>query len=361
MKRYKLHCLFLFVFALCVCALVGCGKENQVSGEVLEARCDENGTLVSLLIQSYGGERIGVLLTDATKIFPLVSGYTYDEFQTVHLIDTLISASCGRSRPTVMTENNEKIVFYKANEIFINGVINRKAEVLSDGTTVDVIEEMHMNTVYRLTDGTELLRVTDPIGPDNTYVAGIGSYDDLSDIAREKVAAYYEEQGLLYDVHEELEKAYADYFASNSPIDFEPYSLRQEVAPSAYNEYVMYFLTSVMLPIDGNYVEEFHVGAAFDRETGEHIDNWELFACSREEATQFILDAACAWTDDSTLREEMEVSIKSEYIVFFPNSIEIAFPAGTLPSLDYAHYVTIDLDEDLLNILYEWAIPNARE
>lgn len=54
-----------------------------------------------------------------------------------------------------------------------------------------------------------LLAVTDSSGPDNCYVGGIESFDDLSETAKEKVLAYYEAQGTLYDEEAELERAYA--------------------------------------------------------------------------------------------------------------------------------------------------------
>lgn len=53
---------------------------------------------------------------------------------------------------------------------------------------------------------------------------------------------------------------------------------------------MIYFLTSVTLPINGSVATEVRLGAAFDRETGEHLSPWDLFACSEEEARQTLLD-----------------------------------------------------------------------
>ena len=49
-----------------------------------------------------------------------------------------------------------------------------------------------------------LLHVHDVRGLDYVYVGGIDGCDDLNQTAQASIKAYYERQGLLYDIHREL-------------------------------------------------------------------------------------------------------------------------------------------------------------
>ena len=49
-----------------------------------------------------------------------------------------------------------------------------------------------------------LLHVHDVRGLDHVYVGGIDGCDDLNQTAQASIKAYYERQGLLYDIHREL-------------------------------------------------------------------------------------------------------------------------------------------------------------
>lgn len=229
---------------------------------------------------------------------------------------------------------------------------------LSDGTNVDVLKDSS-SISYLLSDGTELLRVENPSGPDNVIVGGTDSFDDLSEAAQTNILTYYSKQGLLYDVNKVLEQAYADYQNTENKEEFTSYMLSQEITPSASNERILYFITSVYLPIDSQNGQEIRLGAAFDRETGSHINNWELFSCSEEEAKQTLLDIA--QIKNSPLREEMEASFSPEYLTFFMDNLEISFPAGTLPSQENCYILGLDYDKELCQILNDWAIPKQNE
>ena len=173
------------------------------------------------------------------------------------------------------------------------------------------------------------------------------------------ILSYYINQGLLYDVNIELERAYTDYKNTENKSGFSSYFLLQDSAPASSNEKVMYFLTSVTFPIDGNHGYEMRLGAAFNRETGKHICNWELFSCSEEEVKQAILDIA--GITDTVLRAEMEAAFKFEHIILFTDNLEVSFPAGTLPSQEHGYFLGLDYDDDLCKILNEWAIPKHTE
>lgn len=119
----------------------------------------------------------------------------------------------------------------------------------------------------------------------------------------------------------------------------------------------MYFLTSVTLPVDGNICTEQRLGAAFDRETGAYINALDLFSCEENEILEQIF--SIAGISDLTLQAEIRAAFQPEYIVFFPDNLEVSFPQGALASQEYAYQIGLDYDDRLTSILYDWAIPQS--
>ena len=184
------------------------------------------------------------------------------------------------------------------------------------------------------------------------HVGGVEDFDQLSAPAREAVASYYAEQGLLYDVEEVLGRAYADYRDGGE--DFSTYLVEQSVSPSASNERLMYFTTTVFCSIDSGTAEETSLPAVFDRETGEKLDIWSLFAVPEAEARAALLDKMADGSD--VPRTELEAALRPEYIIFRTDRLDITFPRGTLPSQEYATGGSFDYAE-LDGLLQPWAIP----
>lgn len=238
-------------------------------------------------------------------------------------------------------------------------IVQAQACVLSDGTAVDRWrqDEFDHEDDYRLPDGTTLLRVQDPIGPENVQVEGTANFDDLSEGTQEAVLAYYERQGLLYDTEAELERAYREYLeAQQSGGDFNTPLIRQEILPTAANGEIICFMTSVTLPDGGRNVRETQLGAVFRRDTGELISGWDLFSVSQEEA----VDALLSQISDPKLHSGMRQAIRPEYITLFPDILEVTFSSGTLPSEENAWIISIGYS-DLEDVLWSWAIPDAAE
>ena len=213
---------------------------------------------------------------------------------------------------------------------------------------------------YKLADGTELLWEQRPVGPGRVHTAGQASLGDLSLTAQEAIQAYYDSLGLLYRTYDELENAYAAYLESGRDPSFDSYLVGQETSPCASSDRVIYFLTSVTLPINGSVATEVRLGAAFDRETGEHLSPWDLFACSEEEARQTLLDLAQPSDGTDGLRAEMEAALTPESLIFFPDHLELSFPEGTLPSQSHAFLASVDYETGLGDILQDWAIPREQ-
>lgn len=216
---------------------------------------------------------------------------------------------------------------------------------LSDGTKVETARD-HTTSVYRLADGTELLRVRDTIGPENVKSNDTDGLTELNEEARKAILKFYESQELLYDIDARLEAAYKDY--QSNPDKFQPESLGQTVQPSESNDEMIFFMTTADTP-DFTYI-----GNAFKRETGEPVNNYELFNCEPEEIVEKVCGISGKVSDER--KAAMEEALKPEYIVFYPGQLEIMFPKGVLPETEQMTGVAVKYEE-LGELLKEWAVP----
>lgn len=231
-------------------------------------------------------------------------------------------------------------------------VVQEKAIVFSDGQYADLWKpEFGIWEEYRLPDGQVILQVQEPVGPDNSITAGVESLNDLKEPARQTILDYYEKQGILYNLQAELKKAYEAYGKSKETGEkFQAVTLNQTVSPTACGDEFIAFLTSVTVPAGIQEQEELRLGAVFDRNTGEKLDIWTLFSIPKEEAIENLLDIA--GIKEPGLRNEIKAAIKPEYLLFFPENLEICFPKGTLNSQDTAYCLGFSYKEleDLLTL-----------
>lgn len=347
----------LLILALVLLFLPACSDSHRfLSGEVSDVRT-EKGEIVSFVLTDENGKRTGVLIPEDAHFTSRVDldAEAEKELLLSGRPGTSVHVEYNGGKTTLTTDSGEKLPAYTAWFVAVNGYLEPDAAVLRDGTPLDVFR-WTSGTSYRLKDGTDLLYVRDPAGPENSIVAGQKSCNDLSETARKKVSSYFQERGLLYDVEEELEKSYANYRdrSPNKPVP----SVGQDITAQASSDRVIYFLTAVDTPIHGDgtaTMEQLRLSDAFDQETGERIDGWDLFTCSPEEAKRAMLDLA--QITEQPLRSEMEAALQPEYIVFFPGSIEAWFPKGSLPSQDTSFGFGLDYDDGLRAILQPWAVP----
>ena len=335
--------MFWLALAL-VLLLAGCGGGNLlVAGEITEAEV-EDGRLDSVVLRSRStGKEVFVQLTEDTTVMPILEGATAEE---------LLDGEGITGRLELEADCSTLTGICTAREIQITGARREQGITLSDGTAVEIWDTAFFGTNYILPDGTELLRENRPSGPQNVHVGGVEGFDQLSAPAREAVASYYAEQGLLYNVEEVLGRAYADYRDGGE--DFSTYLVEQSVSPSASNERLMYFTTTVFCSIDSGTAEETSLPAVFDRETGEKLDIWSLFAVPEAEARAALLDKMADGSD--VPRTELEAAFRPEYIRFYSSGLDVTFPRGTLPSQEYTTGGSFDYAE-LDGLLQPWAIP----
>ena len=340
---------------LTACFLCACSSSKRVTGQVLEVVPATETELAQILIDTDEGEKAVICMDKETFVMSWVEDVDTEAFKDGEITNVQITALYG-DKKRVTSSDGKKMNSYTADNIQIDAVLMEDVFVLEDGTVLDAWERSN-STNYQLKDGTELLVDQTPYGPHNSYVGGVESLDTMPEAAQGNILSYYEKQGILYDLNEELERAYGDY--KENPEGFSSYMLAQCVSPSASNDKIICYLTTVQLPIDGKHGQEIRLGAVFDRESGVHISNYELFSCSKEEVLPKLLDLAKI--NDQELRREMEAAFKPEYMVLFTENLEVAFPAGTLPSQEHCYLLGFDLSGDIKEILNDWAIPKAAE
>ena len=364
MKRKLSVLLAVSLFLL----LPACEKDAvQISGPVAELQTGEDGALAGFVVRTREGKQVGVLLHEGTSAFPTGTGPWTNaemrlEFQEDLQIDVKVSASCAPEKKSLTRADGTQITAYEAAYIRITGRMNRGAATLRDGTVIDVLENNYSPAghTYMLPAGTELLQAEGPSGPENCYVGGLESFDDLSETAKEKISAWYEAQGVLYDEAEELERAYASWKEKGA--DFRAYRVDQNTSPSASGERVMYFCTSLILPLDhGDDCTGYEValGAAFDRETGERLELWDLFQCPEAEAQQAVIDAALDWNGSGSVRQEMTAAFTPERVVVGQERLSMNYEPGSMPSQEHSYYFSADIGA-VSDLMYGWAAPKAQ-
>ena len=210
---------------------------------------------------------------------------------------------------------------------------------LCDGTTVDLWREDGWedgDCYYRLSDGTDLLRVKLPMGPENVHNT-YENVEDLNETARAAVLAWFENRGLLYDTERELERAYGRYLAcQENREEYADRFVQQIIYPAGSNEAIICFVTEVTLPLEEpQKVEMITLQTVFDRETGQVISGWDLFTIPEAEVRAWVAEHAAG--DDPVLRREMETALEPEWIYLFSEGLSVDFPLGSLPSQETAY------------------------
>ena len=356
MKRRVLTALLAVCLVLALLPFLG--REREVTGEIVEVLQDSGGTV--LVLETDRGRRTGVLLEENTHIWSWVNGAGEDAFDAESFkvsppLRSGVSAVCRGLGRSVETGDGKPVTVRSASYLAVDSIRTPGALTLADGTALDRVDQSS-RVCYELPEGPLLLWEDRAFGPDNVH-NGRESFDDLSPRAQERVLAYYEQQGLLYDLQGELERAWAAYQAAGRPEDFRGFIVGQQIYPAGSNDRLMYFCTELTLPVEAGVVESRRLTAAFDRDTGEVIDSWDLFTCPPEEAVRTILELA--EPNDPALRREMEAAFSPEMLLFGQDGLEIFFPRGSLPSQEYGCGFYVACEGPLAGILQDWALPGS--
>ena len=358
----------LFVVILSsVFLFAGCSKERWVYGQALEMQSNDEVGIVSFTMQEGASQEIGILLTDETSIESWIKG---DEghndgkryrLSKEELENANVSVQIHNSERKLVKENGEKIPAYNAKKIVITTKDTGERVKLKDGTEVETwSEDFGKTQVYKLEDGTELLRDGGKRNPSNVVISGQEKFGELKEEVQTRILTYMEEHIALYDVTEELEKAYAAYRKKTEQEEFDTPILCQDIVLCASNDRMLYFTVTGSTSEQGEHTKEIRMSMAFDRETGEPVEMLDLFRCTKKELVQTILK--CSEISDPVLEEKMLAELRPEYILLLPETLEVSFPNGTLQSKEEEekNYNTFSIDwseKGIQEIVYEWAIP----
>ena len=342
--KVKTRVLLALLAISCAILLAGCG-ETTMYGEVNGVRTDPQTGNFIFTLERDGGKPITVVTDGDTHIFSWLDEVSEFDLRNGAMGGIMVSVTGKTSGTTTMN----------ASEVAIDQLLIRNTYTLDDGTAVNTLIGSSY-TMYCLEDGTELLHVRQTTGPDHVYVGGVESLDDLSQEAQQRIQAYYDEQGILYDEFQTLQEAYDAYYILKE--DFRSFMLSQEMTPTASNDEIIYFLTVVTMPDqDHGGSAELRLGAAFDKETGEVIPYEDLFTCQPEEIVSCLAEI-CGVDDDALIRE-MKASFKPEYVVFFPDSLDLTFPATALPEYGVGYGMGCGYTEEACALLQPWAVPHG--
>lgn len=333
----------LAVILLTLLLLTGCGKNKQICGEVVSVT--NGGQYVQLVLRTEDDRQTRVLADGHTFVYSFAG-----------IEEGLLSGKLLRPVVTAY-ELRKQDGAWLAERICVESIQLPDGYTLKDGTVLTV-RKNYSHTIYSAADGIEILREQNPIGPDNISVGGLPSFSDLKAEVQEKIMAYYDALGLLYDLDDELEKAYRDFLSLDNPISFQSRLLSQDICPSAANEKLVWYSVYVTRPVEGGLHHQTSTHTVFDRETGAVIDPASLFLCSEAEAARVILDVS--GMPDTELRHEMEKAFRFDYLNFHSNALDICFPAGSLPSQNTDHLLGVEY-EDLSGIIHPWAVPDSDE
>ena len=239
-------------------------------------------------------------------------------------------------------------VTLEASSVQIDAAQQPEGLTLDDGTSLSVWQAS-FDREYCAPDGTVLLEERLSGKAADT----IESVPGLTEEAKENILAFYEAQGILYDLPAQLERAWAAY--SEADEGFEPYTLGQEVNLCAENDSTLWFVTKVTLPLGGRVVTEEQFCAAFDRATGEVLAPDELFTCTGETLAAALLDAA--GITDEPRRGEMLAAFDESRVVFRSEALEVFYPEGAVPSEKTALILGLDYTDEVKALLQPRALP----
>lgn len=342
MKNLRRIALSIIIM-VCTILLSGCG-EKTIHGEVTEVNIDAQTGVFSFVLTQAGSEQITVVTDENTHIFSWIDEASEADLRAGTMEGIFVSVT-GRTSRSNMNATEVQIEYLR-----IPGV-----HTLEDGTQIDHLIGATYS-FYCLANGTELLMVRDTIGPDNVHSGTVESLDELPQKAQENIKAYYDEQGILYDISATLEDAYEAYCILKD--EFSTYMLSQEMVPTASSDKVIYYLTVVTTPDNKSYGHaELRLGVAFNKDTGEVIPTTDLFTCEADELIGRFSEI-CKVGDEALIAEMIE-NFKLEYVVFFPDNLEIAFPVEALPEYGVSHGMGFAYSEEVRSLLQPWAVPKS--
>lgn len=324
--------------ALAALLLAGCGERSYTG--TLTAPGD--GAARTFTLQGDEGKAYSVTLESDAPVVPWPEGTNVDDLYSGRWPALRLSVK-GR----VPLFSGGDPVALTASSVQIDAARQPEGLTLEDGTSLSVWQAS-FDREYCAPDGTVLLE--ERLGGE--AADALEAVSGLTDTARENILAFYEAQGILYDLPAQLEEAWAAY---NESEGFDLYTLGQEVTRSAENDTTLWFVTKVTLPLGGRVVTEEQFCAAFDKATGEALGPGDLFTRTGGELAAALLDAG--GITDEPRRSGMLAAFDESRVVFRAEALEVFYPAGSLPGEETALILGLDYTDGVKALLQPRALP----
>ena len=334
----KVKRIYFFAMLLIILLLSACSKtENtKIEGEIVDVTLDVENKLDSFVVETEDKKQISFLMTEDTRVTTWLEDITNEEFLAGDFTSVKVSVEVEGKERLIEKTDGTRIEGYAANTIDLIGCLLEEQVILSNGTELAVWVGM-FSKVYLLPDGTVLLEESIPTGPKNDTEVGSNSFQNLNINAQAKILEFYKKQGLLYDVKTELEDAYKQYCQHKDDGMFQSYHLEQETFSTASSEKIIYYNTTANHHLDCAYYYEVNRSVGFNKETGESVELWDLFQCSKEQAQEKMLELA--GIEDQAIREEIKEVFDEAILIFDAEGVYIKFPYDSLSGEGYARAV----------------------
>ena len=360
MKKWCFLLAVLLLIPLSACG--GIEDESYLRGRVAEVQWDSDGSPSALILDTGDGEREGVFWDEETQwtLPPAAEELTAAEVweDPLGMEVSVYLRPDMEVKPLTAQDGTELPDAGTADFLTVEEIQSQESLTLSDGTEAEIWVDFWGDRFYRLSDGTELLREfpqeTDFSG---YYVERDTSRTELPSALLDGITAYYQERGALYDIQEVVERAYQAYRQSEDPEEFSYFLVGQRVEWTATAPGVYYFRTTVTLPVREQEITEYQFTDAFDKETGEHIPNQDLFTVGQAEAIAAIVAGTQAIGQEA---QAMEEYFQWPYLSFEPDELVVCYPAGALPEQAPTSIWGVDYS-GLVDVLHPWAVPEAPE
>lgn len=313
----------ILLILILLLALSACG-ESDMSGEVVE----QNG---DCLVVDGGEGLFAVRLGSNTASVEPETGF-----------DGALLDIRGAKRDGSVDYDGESIKAYSAETVLCTGWLESGFMTLNGGVAVDVMHTDLFGDIYRLADGTEL--VCEKVSPFEA--------NGLSDSAADAVKTWLE-ANVPYDIEDVVTAAYEEYQTLGE--DFGCWMLTLDDYAGPVSERAAYFCTELTISDSSNVGDVNCRGRAFDRETGEKLDNWSLFNIPEAEARAELIRLA-GQPEGMDLSRAAEL-LEADGICLTHDGVELYYPAGTLD--EQMSVVFLGASEDLESIFQSWAVPDS--
>lgn len=131
MKKYS-----IFV-VMCMLFLSACSSEKSISGQVIDVNLETESGLTQFVILTEEEEQAVLQMDDKTFVLSWVDGVDAEAFKEGQILDVKIVASYT-DKETSKGSSGEKRELYFADEIRIHAVLEEDAQILQDGTQLDI-------------------------------------------------------------------------------------------------------------------------------------------------------------------------------------------------------------------------------